>query len=70
MKDIKKLSENTDIIKEIISQKERIEKDLNCLLDDLETSNISELDDRNLMNNFKNNENKISQISVFILSAL
>lgn len=54
------------MIKEIVSQKERIVNELNSLLDEIEKSNVTESDDRNLMNNFKNNENKLSQISVYI----
>lgn len=66
LKDINKLSDNTDMIKEIVSQKERIVNELNSLLDEIEKSNVTESDDRNLMNNFKNNENKLPQISVYI----
>lgn len=54
------------MIKEIVSQKERIVNELNSLLDEIEKSNVTESDDRNIMNNFKNNENKLSQISVYI----
>lgn len=54
------------MIKEIVSQKERIVNELNSLLDEIEKANVTESDDRNIMNNFKNNENKLPQISVYI----
>lgn len=63
----KQLKEKVDkvVIDDILKERKRIEDELNMLIEELGNSKISESNDRNILNNIKNNENKISQISVY-----